>query len=107
MPVLLWLASFLVSLFTSAVSFFMQYVTRRLAIIAAVVAAIGALTTAFFGTMYFLMSQIASVAPDFVVHAYSLCVPSNFPLLFSIWISARLARWVYEWNVKVVQMRLT
>lgn len=107
MPLLLWLASFLGSIFSSVVAFFFQYMTRKLAITAAVIAAIGVLTVAFFAAVYSLISGLVVHAPDFIIVAASWVVPDNVPALISISLTARALRWAYEWNIKALQMRLS
>lgn len=107
MPLFFWLASFLGSVFSSLVSFFMSYMSKRIAIVLAVVSAIAVLTTAFFIAIYTLVSTLVSVAPTFVVQAWSLLVPDNLPALVSACLTARVLRWVYDWNVRVIQFRLS
>lgn len=106
MPLFLWLASFLGTIFTAIVSALMTHFSKRIAIILAVVAAIAALTTGFFLAIYSIASGLASVAPPFVLTAWSLIVPSNLTILISAMLTARVLRWVYDWNVKVIQYRL-
>lgn len=107
MPLFLWLATFLGTLFTSVVTFFLTFMTKRLAFLAAVVAAITAVTVAFFAAIHLLMVSVIAIAPPYFAESVSFVVPSNFPFLLSVWLSARLLRWVYEWNVKIIQMRLS
>jgi uncharacterized membrane protein len=106
MPLFLWLATFLGSLFSSVVAFFMQYVTKRLAIVLAVISAIAALTLGFFAAILALVNAVSSVTPPYFSVAMSWIVPSNAPLCISTILTAHLIRWVYEWNVKVIQLRL-
>ena len=107
MPVLLWLATFLGSIFTAVFSAFLQFATKKIAIILSVVSAIGFLTVAFFAAILVIIHQLATVAPDIVVQGASLIMPSNLPLIASLCLTARVVRWVYEWNVKVIQYRLS
>lgn len=106
MPLFLWLATLLGSLFTSIIQFFMNYVSKRLAIILAVVAAISGLTFGFFAAIVGLVSAISVVIPSEVSVGLSLVIPSNFLLCCSSILTAHVIRWVYEWNVKVIQFRL-
>lgn len=106
MPLFLWLGTLLGTLLTSVVTFFFSYMTKRLLIIAAVVVAIAAVTVAFFAAVYTLMATVIAASPPFFSMACSLVLPENFPFILSVWLSARLLRWVYEWNVKVIQYRL-
>lgn len=106
MPLVLWLGTLIGSLLTGLITFFANYLTKRLAIIAAVVVSIGVVTAAFFVAILALMSSVVAVAPPYLTLAVSLIVPANLPFVISIWLSARLLRWAYEWNVKVIQFRL-
>lgn len=106
MPLFLWLASFLGSLFTSLVAFFMQYVTKRIAIILAVIAAISSLTIGFFAVIVSLLGMIVMSTPPEIGFAISWFVPSNAYSCISLILTAHTVRWVYEWNVKVIQLRL-
>ncbi len=106
MPLIVWLGSLLVTLFTSLFTLFMQYASKRLLIIAAVVGAASVFTLGFFALMVALMHQISLSAPPFLSDALGLVVPANLPLIVSIVATARIARWAYEWNIKVLQWKL-
>lgn len=101
-----WLASVLGGLFVSLFTFFAQYLTKRLALILAVVLALSGLTVAFFAAIVGIINGISQVTPPQLNLALGLVYPANANLLIASCLSARLARWVYEWNVKVIQMRL-
>lgn len=106
MPLLLWLGTLLGSLFGSLFSFFMQYATKRIAIIVTVVAAISALTIAFFAAVLSLLNALVISAPFEVNLAISWVLPSNATSCLGLVFTAHTLRWVYEWNVKVIQFRL-
>lgn len=103
MPVL---AAWLGALFTSLVAFFSQYFVKRLAIIAAAVAAIVAATTAFFAALKALLSGVAAVLPEAVVIGASWVMPSNAVPCMSIVLSAWTLRWLYHWQIKIIQLKL-
>ena len=107
MPLLLFLGTLLTSLFTSVFTFFMQYMTKRFALLLAVVASIGSLTITFFIAFSSLVQALAYSAPSPIVQAFGLAVPDNAVLCLSTVFTAHVMRWVYEWNVKVIQMRLS
>lgn len=106
MPLFLWLATLLGSLFSGIVTWFAQYVSKRVAIIAAVVTAIATLTTAFFVAVVSILSALLMAVPPEVSIAVGLFVPSNAYACTSAVLTAHTIRWVYEWNVKVIQFRL-
>lgn len=101
-----WLASFVGGLFTVSVTWLAQFLTRRVAFVVAAIAVIVSITTAFYAAIDALLSSFTVVLPPFVTDAAALVLPDNVPFLMSAIISAHLLRWVYEWNVKVVQMKL-
>lgn len=83
-----------------------EVLVRRLVVIAAVLSVLSAFVVAFYIATVTAIGAISAVAPPGLNQAASLVVPDNVPLLISALITARIARWVYEWNVKVVQWRL-
>lgn len=101
-----WLASILSGLFASLITFFAQYLTKRLAIVVAVVAALSALTLAFFAGIVAIINGLSSISPPMLSQAMGMIYPENLNLIVASIFSARVARWVYEWNVKVIQFRL-
>lgn len=107
MPLFLWIGTLLGTLLTSLVQFFMNYLTKRLAIVLAVVAGISAFTFGFFAAIVVVINGISVSLPSEVSAGLSLVIPSNFPLCVSAILTAHLIRWVYEWNVKVIQFRLS
>lgn len=106
MPLFYWLATLLGSLFSGIVQYFAKYLTKKLAVVAAVVAAIGVLSTVFFGAIYALVVSIAYQLPDEMILGLSLVIPSNSVTCLSSIMTAHLLKWVYDWNVKVIQYRL-
>lgn len=106
MPLFLWLATVLGSLFTGLVQFFMNYMTKKIAIVLAVVAAIASLTIGFFTWVLALVTGLLVVVPSEVSVAISWVVPTNAYFCFSLILTAHTIRWVYEWNIKVIQFRL-
>lgn len=98
--------TFIGSLFTRSVSVALEYSAKRLIIIASVVALMGSFVAAFFFAIKTTIDSIALVAPPALNTAASLCVPDNLPMIVSLQLTARLLRFAYEWNVKVLQWRL-
>lgn len=101
-----WLAGLLGGLFSAVFGFFAKYLTKRLAIVAAAITAITALTAGFFSMILAAMNGINASLPTDVGILIGHVLPSNFELCVATILSAQSARWVYEWNVKVIQMRL-
>ena len=106
MPLILWLATLLGSLFSGLATFLVQYFTRRALIIAAAVTAISVLTVAFFAAVLGILNALLGAVPQPVLIGASWFMPSNAPSCFAAIVTAHALRWVYEWNVKVIQFRL-
>lgn len=101
-----WLAGILGGLFGALIDVFARFLTKRLAIVAAAVALIVGLTTAFFATLNSLAAGLIGVMPPDMVALAGHFLPSNTDACISAYLAAYAARWVYEWNVKVIQMKL-
>lgn len=109
MPVLLgipWLAGILGSLFAGLITFFVQFMSKKLALTAAFVTASLALFSVFFGVCWSLMQSIMIAAPPEVSMGVHFLLPSNAPTCMGAYLTARVARWVYDWNTRVIQFRL-
>jgi len=103
MPVL---AAWLGNLFASVVAFFATFLTQRLAIIAAVILAAAALTTAFVGAMQALEVGISAAVPSWITTAWGWFVPDNLDECGGAIFTAHVIRWVYSWNIRVIQWKL-
>lgn len=67
----------------------------------AYVALVGVLTAALFLTFSTLLSSIAVSLPSDSVALASAIFPSNLNACISVVISARVARWIYDRNMKI------
>ena len=101
-----FIATFFSQLFTTLFTSWLQVATKRLFIIGAILAAMTTFVAAFFAAISVIINSISTVAPPALNQAASLVVPDNFITLVAIQITARLIRFAYEWNVKVLQWRL-
>lgn len=99
-----WLAAVLGSLFMTVVTFLATYVTKRIAIIVAAMLALSILTAAFIGLIEGLTSAFSYQFPG--IGGLGMVIPADFPALLSAYIAARIAFWVYSWNIKIIQMKL-
>lgn len=100
-----WLASLLVGAFTSLFAFLTQFVSKRLAIVILVIAAIGTLTTAFFVAISGLISGMSYAMPSFVAQGLGHIWPSNATACISAIATAHVLRFAYEWNIRAVRMK--
>lgn len=101
-----YIATLIAGLFGGLFSFFSQYLTKRFALVAVVLTVIAGFVSAFFVAIVGLIGVLQTSVPPEISAAASLVVPDNVPLLVSTALSARVLRWAYEWNVKVIQWRL-
>lgn len=109
MPILAgiaWLATALFSLITGLVAFLVGYLTKRFLIVAAAVVVIIALTAAMWAGLESLVSGITSSMPSAIQAGVNMMMPSNLTACIAIIIAAKLLKYAYDWNVRVVQMKL-
>lgn len=92
--------------FKGIVKFFVEHATRRVLVIAAVLAALATLVIGFMRTISGIVNQLQMTMPVEVSQYIGLVIPSNFNFCVSLYASAMVIRWAYEWNVKVLQWRL-
>ena len=100
------LASWLGSLLASLVSFFAVFLTKRIAIVVAVITAAAVLTGAFVAALQGLMIGIASATPTWLALGWGWLGPDNIDECAAAIISAHILRWVYYWNIKIIQYKL-
>lgn len=108
-PVILgipWLAAVLGGLFSGLIVFFAKYLSKRLALTAAFIAASIALFSVFFAACFGLLSAISVAAPPEISIAIRFFLPSNTDVCVGAIFAAKTARWVYDWNTRVIQFRL-
>jgi hypothetical protein len=99
-----WLAGIVGGLFTSLFSFFAQHLTKKIAVIGAVIALVIGATTVFVLLIEGLMSSIYIAFPS--VGPVGLFVPSNISTCLSAMVTAKAAHWAYGWNIRVIQYKL-
>ena len=103
MPIL---ASLLGSLFFSIVSFLARFLTKKIAILTAVVLAAVALTSAFFSFVSGLFAGIEYLMPAVIDDALCWLLPANTKACVTAYLSARVAAYVYAWNIRILQWKL-
>lgn len=101
-----FIATFLSQILTTLFTSWLQVVSKKFIIIAAVLAGMATIVAAFYIAIRATIDSISMVSPPYLNQAISLVVPDNFITLVTIQITARLIRFAYEWNVKVLQWRL-
>lgn len=101
-----WLAGIIGGLFSAVFGYFTSFLTKRFAVVAAAVAVIVGITTAFFAAIQGLVSGLSIVAPEELSLAAGLVVPTNATACATAYMTALVVRWAYQWNVKIVQYKL-
>ena len=99
-----WLATAIGTFLTATIGFFASFLTRRLAIIAAVITVVISITTAFIAALEGLISGISYVAPD--LSGVFAILPGNFSVCVSAIITTKMLAWAYSWNITLAQMKL-
>lgn len=97
-----WFATVVAGLFASLIGFFAKYLTKRLAIAAALITAAIAITAAFYAAITGVLALIAPVTPPQFNVALGLFLPSNAKACLSAVMSAYVLRWLYDWQIKVL-----
>ena len=101
-----WLATILGSLFGGLLTFFAKFLSKKLALTAAFISASIGLFAVFFSAAWALAQGVIAAAPAELSMALSFVVPSNAPACLGAMLTADVARWVYDWNTRVIQFRL-
>lgn len=101
-----WLAGVIGGVVASLLRFFLQFFTKRFAVIAAVVAALVGITATFFAAITALFAAIEYAAPAAIAQGMGLLLPSNTTACLTAIVTAHTARYVYEWQFRIIQYRL-
>lgn len=100
------LAGYIGSLFSGIFGFFASWMTKRIAIVAAAVTAVLAVTSAFIASAYTIIGGIAASVPSWLAISASWVVPYNFEACLGAYVAAYILKWGYDWNVRVIQFKL-
>jgi hypothetical protein len=100
-----WLANFFGILVTGLIVFFAKFLTKKLAIFAAIIVALTTLTLAMVASLHGLLLGISGSWPP-ELNNLGFIVPSNAIPCISAGFTATFSHWVYRWNVRVWQMKL-
>lgn len=102
-------ALFFGSLFAGVVSFLAQYLTKKLAITVAAIAAFAALTAGFYAALSSAMGLLIYSLPD--NHGLSIGlwigIPDIAPLCFSVAWATDVAVYLYKWNVTNIKLAVS
>lgn len=101
-----WVATVLGGLFASLLTFFVKFVSKKFALTAAFATGSLMLFGVFFAVVWGCLQAVRIAAPSEVSMAFSLIVPNNFVTCVGAMLTAKIGRWVYDWNTRVLQFRL-
>lgn len=108
MPILIkglaWLGSLIAGLFPMLVDFFARWVTKKTLMMAAYYAAYSALTAGVFSTVEVSISALSPSLPTNYHLAAGLMLPSNSYACLAAVITAYVVRWVYDYQVKLLDI---
>lgn len=99
-----WLASAIGGFFASAAGWYTATTIKKIALITAALAVIISITGGFSLAIKALLDAVVYPVPQ--ISAIYLILPSNFPAVTGAFISLRLLRWAYDWNIKVIKLTL-
>jgi hypothetical protein len=101
-----WLATVFSSLFAGLIVFFVKLMGKRFALTAAFVTGSLVLFSVMFTVIFAAMTAIRVALPPEFGLAMATIIPGNVPACLGAYLTARTARWIYDWNTRVLQFRL-
>lgn len=101
---MVWLANFFLGLVQSLLAILGLSLAKKAVYAATAAAALLALTTAFILAVKALFTGIVFVLPAWAQVGAGLFLPSNLPACIGALISARIARWIYDYHVATLKL---
>lgn len=100
------LGALLVSLFSGIAAFFAQWLTKKIAFVAAALTAFAALLFSFLAIISALWASLSAAFPanSYVLMGFWMVVPANFAPCLAALITAKLARAAYDYNVGALKL---
>lgn len=100
-----FLAGLLGSAFSGLFSWFAQFLTRKVALIATAITAVVGLTAGLLLAFTGLINGIVAVLPAGAQLGFALLPPNTIPCL-TAYVSALTLKWAYDWNTRIIQWSL-
>ena len=94
-----WLAGAILSVVQWFVSFLTDYLSKRLSVAIATIAAFLALTTAFVVGAKALISGISYSIPGWLATG-AFMVPENTAVCFGVMMGVKISRWIYDFQYR-------
>lgn len=104
MPIL---GTFLGGVITWLATFFAGFITKKFAVVLAVVAVIAGLTGALIISLNTLMQTLTVSFPGGWFETGFSVLPENTNLCASTYFSAKLAKWVYDTHIETIKLALS
>ncbi len=99
-----WLAGVIGTFFVSLVGWLAAFLTKRIALTVAAVAAFAVLSTAIIATLDALLAQIVTTFP--LAANAGFIMPDGFSTTLSLYFTFRIGYWIYSVNWLIIRMRL-
>ena len=103
MPIL---AGLIAAVGSAIATFFATFLTKKVALGVALLAAVVLLTTGIYVALENLLSAAYYAMPSFIQDAACWILPSNTQACMTAIIAGRILAYVYVWKVKVLQWKL-
>lgn len=101
-----WLVMLFVSFLDKIVSFFAGFVSKKAAQILAALSLAGTVTAAFMAVLGSALGSIVVSAPSGLVAQGLALLPANTNICIAVVITVKIARWLYDWQTRVIQWSL-
>lgn len=101
-----WLAAIFTGIFASIVGVLTKWLTKRVAIFVAAIAVLLTVTTSFMAAAYALINALTVALPTGFAQAWGLFMPGNTAACIGAIVSAHVLRWAYDWQTKIIQLKL-
>lgn len=101
---MIWLGNLFVGLVSAVLSYVGAHLAKKTVFALAAVAAALSLTAAFVFVIKGLLAGMSLVLPDWAVVGAAMFLPSNTALCISALISARVARWIYDYHMETLRL---
>lgn len=101
-----WLVMLFVSFLDKIVSFFAAYVSKKTAQVVTALTLAGTVTAAFMAVLGSALGSIVVSAPSGLVAQGLALLPGNTNTCLAVVITVQVARWLYDWQTRVIQWSL-
>jgi len=100
-----WLASIIFGALSGSITFLAQYITKKLAITVVIVGVFISATAAMVVGIEAAVNAIFVAAPASLTTIAGLFIPPNYSTCIGVCVSARLIRWLYDQNMKILEFK--